>query len=106
MREERTKEKFKKTIIKSGEKLPKLYSQNDAMLLNFVFQKIIKVSIIHFDIHPLYSVSLPCYTSQRELKHTNNKLQTMQDIEVILLLENINRGGISSVMGDRFVKSD
>ena len=52
---ERTKEKFKILIIKSGEKLPNLYSQNDAMLLNYVFQKIIKVSIIHYDFNPLYS---------------------------------------------------
>ena len=103
---ERTKEKFKIFNIKRGEKLPNLYSQNDAMLLNYVFQKIKKVSIIHYDINPLYSVSLPCYTWQCELKQTNNKLQTKQDIEMILLLENNNRGGISSVMGDRFVKSD
>ena len=103
---ERTKEKFKIFIFKSGEKLQNFCSQNDAMLLNYVFQKIIKVSIIHYDINPLYSVSRPCYTWQSELKQTKNKLQPMQDIEMILLLENNNRGGMSSLMGDRFVKSD
>ena len=34
------------------------------------------------------------------------KLQTLQDKDLILELENNLRGGISSVMGDRYVKSD
>ena len=33
-------------------------------------------------------------------------MQTLQDKDVILLLEINNKGGISSVMGDRYVKSD
>ena len=40
------------------------------------------------------------------LKYTNIRLQTLQDKDLILLLENNIRGGISSVMGDRYVKSD
>ena len=34
------------------------------------------------------------------------KLKTLQDIDKILWLENNLRGGISSVMGDRYIKSD
>ena len=40
------------------------------------------------------------------MKYTDNKLQTLQDKDKILLLENNIHGGISSVMGDRYVKSD
>ena len=40
------------------------------------------------------------------MKYTDIKLQTLQDKDFILLLENNIRGGISSVMGDRHVKSD
>ena len=40
------------------------------------------------------------------MKYTNIKLQTLQDLDMILLIENNIRGGISSVMGDRYVKSD
>ena len=40
------------------------------------------------------------------MKYTDIKLQTLQDKDSILLLENNIRGGISSVMGDRYVKSD
>ena len=39
------------------------------------------------------------------LKYTGINLQTLQDIDLILTLENNLRGGISSVFGDRFVKS-
>ena len=51
-------------------------------------------------------MSLPGYTYQCALKYTDIKLQTLQDKDLILLLENNIRGGISSVMGDRYVKSD
>ena len=40
------------------------------------------------------------------LKYTGINLQTLQDKDIILLLENNIRGGISTVMGDRYVKSD
>ena len=51
-------------------------------------------------------MSLPGYTYQCALKCTNVKLQTLQDKDLILLIENNIRGGISSVMGARYVKSD
>ena len=66
----------------------------------------IKVSVKEFGINPLYSVNLPGYTWQCGLKYTSIKLDTLQDKDMILLLENNIRGGISSVMGDRYVKSD
>ena len=40
------------------------------------------------------------------MKYTDIKLRTLQDEDLILTLENIIRCGISSVMGDRYVKSD
>ena len=40
------------------------------------------------------------------MKYTDIKLQTLQDKDLILLIENNIRGGISSIMGDRYVKSD
>ena len=65
-----------------------------------------KVSTEEYKIIPLYCVSLPGYTYQCALKYTDIKLQTLQDKYLILLLENNVRGGVSSVMGDRYVKSD
>ena len=54
----------------------------------------------------MYCVSLTGYTWQCGLKYTGLNLQTLQDKDMILLLENNIRGGISSVMGDRYVSSD
>ena len=71
-----------------------------------VFEKIMKVSINEFDINPPFCVSLPGYTWQCGLKYTGINLQTLQDKDLILTLENNIRGGISSVMGDRYAKSD
>ena len=80
--------------------------KTDVILLADIFEKFIKVSVKEFGINPLYSVSLPGYTWQCGLNYTSIKLDTLQDKDMILLLENNIRGGISSVMGDRYVKSD
>ena len=92
--------------IKNGEELTEIYFKSDVLLLACVFEKFIKMSIYEFDINPLYCVSLPGYTWQCGLKYTGINLQTLQDKDMILLLENNIRGGISSVMGDRYIKSD
>ena len=102
---ERTKEIIKLFDIKNGE-LTKLYCKSDVVLLADVFEKFVKVSTREYNFNPLYCVSLPGYTYQCALKYTDIKLQTLQDKDLILLLENNIRGGISSVMGDRYVKSD
>ena len=54
----------------------------------------------------MYCVSLPGYTWECGLKYTGIHLQTLQDKDLILTLENNIRGGKSSIMGDRYVKSD
>ena len=87
--------------IKNGEELTQIYLKSDLLLLACVFEKFINVSVNEFDINPLYCVSLPGYTWQCGLKYTGINLQTLQDKDMILLLENNIRGGISSVMGDR-----
>ena len=51
-------------------------------------------------------MSLPGYTYQCALKYTDIKLQTLQDKDLILLIEDNIRGSISSVMGNIYVKSD
>ena len=101
---QRTMDFIKSFDIKNGEELTQLYLKSDVLLLTCVFEKVIKVSVNEFGINPLYCVSLPGYTWQYGLNYTNIRLQTLQDKDLILLLENILRGGISSVMGDRYVK--
>ena len=103
---ERTKEIIKLLDIKNVEELTNLYCKSDVILLADVFEKFVKVSKEEYGINPLYCVSLPGFTYQCALKYTDIKLQTLQDKDLILLIENNIRGGISSVMGDRYVKSD
>ena len=78
--------------------------KSDVFLLTCVFEKFIKVSVGEFGSNPLYCFSLPGYNWQCGLKYTGINLQTHQDKDMILFLENIIRGGISSVMGDRYVQ--
>ena len=92
--------------IKSGDELTQIYLKSDVLLVACVFEKLIKVSVKEFGNNPLYCVSLLGYTWHCGLKYTKINLQTLQDEDMILLLDNNMRGGISSVMGDRYVKSD
>ena len=101
-----TKEIFEIFNIKNGEELTELYLKSDVILLADVFEKFIKISVEEYGINPLYCVSLPRYTWQCGMKYTDINLQTLQDKDMILLSENNIRGGISSVMGDRYVRSD
>ena len=103
---QRTMDIFKKFNIKNREELKEIYFKSDVLLLACVFEKFIKVSVNEFGINPLYCVSLPGYTWQCGLKYTGRKLQTLQDKDIILLIENNIRGGISTVMGDRYINSD
>ena len=103
---ERTKEIIKRFSIKNGEELTQLYLKSDVLLLTCVFEKFIKVSVNENGINPLYCVSLPGYTWQCGLKYTKINLQTLQDKDLFLILESNIRGGISAVMGDRYVQSD
>ena len=87
-------------------KITQLYLKSDVFLLACVFERLIKVSIKEFDINPLYCVSLPGYTWQCGFKYRGINLQTLQDNDLILTLEYNLRSGISSVLSDRFVRSD
>ena len=48
----------------------------------------------------------PGYTWQCGLKYTDIKLQTLQNNELILSLKNKTLGGKSSVIDDRYLKSE
>ena len=58
-------------------------------------RKFIKVSVNELDSNPLYCVSLPGFTWQYGLKYTGTNSQTLQNKDMILLIENNIRGGIS-----------
>ena len=83
-----------------------LYLKTDILQLADVFENFVESSTREYNINPLYSYSLPGCTWKAGLKVTNIKLVFMKDKDLLLLLENNIRGGISYVMGDRFVESN
>ena len=92
--------------IQSGEEITELYLKSDVILIADVFEKFNKISIEEYGINPLYCLSLPGYTWQCGMKYTDIQLRTLQDKDLNLTSENNIRGSISSVMSDRYVKSD
>ena len=66
----------------------------------------VKVSTEEYGINPLYCITLPAYTYHCALKYTDIKLQALQDKDLILFQEKNISGGLSAVMGDRYVKTD
>ena len=78
----------------------------DVLQLADVFENFVEKSTLEYSINSLYSYSLPGYTWKAGLKITKIKLDFKKDKELLLPLENNIRGGISSVMGPRYIESD
>ena len=89
--------------IKNGEELARLYLEKFC-LLSSDFEKSTKLSINEFDINPLFCVTLLGFTWQRGSSCAGMNLKTLQDKDIVLLLENNSRGGPSSVQGDGYVR--
>ena len=102
----RTQELIDKNKIKNGRELTMLYLKMDVLQLADVFENFVESSTREYKIYPLYSYSLPGYTWKAGLMLTNIKLDYIKCKELLLLLENNIRGGISSIMGNRHVQSD
>ena len=92
--------------ITTAQELTELYLKMDVLQLTDVFENFVESSTREYKINPLYSYSLPGYTWKAGLKLTNIKLDYVKCKELLLLLENNIRGGISSVMGPRFIESN
>ena len=102
----RTQKLIDKNKIKNGRELTMLYLKMDVLHLTDVFENFVESSTREYKINPLYSYSLPGYTWKAGLKLTNIKLDYVKCKQLLLLLENNIRGGISSVMGNRHLQSD
>ena len=102
----RTQQLIDKYNITTPQQPTMIYLKMDVLQLADVFENFVESSTRDYYINPLYSYSLPGYTWKAGLKLTNIKLDFIKDKDLLLLLENKIRGGISSVMGDRFVESN
>ena len=78
-----------------------LYLKRDVLQLADVFENFVEKATLELGINPSYSYSLPGYTWKAGLKLTNIKLDFVKEKDLLLLLENNIRGGISRVIGPR-----
>ena len=83
-----------------------LYLKMDVLQLVDVFENFVEKATLEYSINPLYSYYLCGFTWKAGLKLTNFRLDFIKDKDLLLLLENNIRGGISSVMGPRYIESD
>ena len=83
-----------------------IFKKMDVPQLADVFENFVEKATLEYSINLLYSYSLPGYTWKAGLKITKIKLDFIKDSKLLLLLDIIIRGGISSVMGPRYIESD
>ena len=89
--------------VKNGQELTMLYLKIDVLKLADVFENFVEKSTLEYSINPLYFYSLPGYTWKASLKITKVKLDFIKDKDLLRLLGNIIRRGISSVMETRYI---
>ena len=80
-----------------------LYLKIDVLLLSDCLLNFRKTIYENYEIEPLYSYTLAGMAWRCMLKFTDVKLDTIQDVDMILFFENQKRGGVSSVLSDRHV---
>ena len=72
-------------------------------LLVDIIQALIKISFEEHEINLLYSVILQGYIGSGGLKNTGMNLKNIKYRNLFFFLEKLVRGGVSSVMEDRYV---
>ena len=75
-----------------------LYVQSDTALLADVFENFRKVCLKEYKLDPCYFVSAPGLAWTAMLKLTKVKLELLADIDMLLIIEEGTRGGISQAI--------
>ena len=83
-----------------------LYLKSDVLLLVDCWRNFKKVIYNQYQIDPSYCFTTAGLTWQCGLKYTKIKLETLQDIDMILMFENQIRGGYSGCLVNRYIKAN
>ena len=75
-----------------------LYVQSDTAQLADVFENFRTVCLKEYELDPTYFVSTPGLALEAMLKITKGKLQLLTDIDMVLMVENSKRGGLTHVV--------
>ena len=79
------------------------YLQNDVEILDYCMNEYVKLSMKEFKLNPLHYVSLPGYSFDCWLMSSGVTLDTLQDKQRLDDFVGAKRGGISGIMGDRYI---
>ena len=88
---------------KTGKNLTIEYLQNDVEILDYCMNEYVKLSMKEFKLIPLHYVSLPGYSFDCWLMSSGVTLDTFQDKQMLDDFVGAKRGGISGIMGDRYI---
>ena len=71
-----------------------LYPKSDKLLLTDVFKNFRKISLKIYDLDPVKFLSAPGLPWQAALKKTDIKVESLSNIDMLLMIEKGIRGGI------------
>ena len=73
--------------------------------LDYCMNEYVKLSMKEFKLNPLHYVSLPGYSFDCWLMSSGVTLDTLQDKQMLDDFVGAKRGGISGIMGDRYINN-
>ena len=96
---------FKKCNINNLGEYHDLYVRSDTLLLVDIFENFRQSCLKNYELDPAHFVSLPGLAWQACLKKTNVELELLTDYDMVLMVEEGIRGGISHAM-QRYAKAN
>ena len=80
-----------------------LYLMTDIVVLADVFETFRDTCLNSYQLDPVYYYTSPGLFWESMLKQTKVELELLTDYNMILMMENGIRGGVSTILGDRYV---
>ena len=102
---ERTTNLIKKYKLQTMGQLTEFYLKNDIDLLTDAFENFIKCGVREYGLNPCHYYSTPGFTWDCGEKFTGMKLPYIKDTNELYFWQESIRGGVSSVMGSRYVET-